>query len=116
MTSSRLWFASVIVLCQARSCILQCRSGVSSNLCPGSTVGAVTALALSHDHTFVAAGHATGHIQLFDLNKPHVPARSVPPTTLGAVASGRKEGHLPGARIVNIGFVGARHTAVVSAD
>ena len=80
------------------------------------TVGAVTALALSHDHTFVAAGHAKGYIQLFDLSKPHVPARSVPPTTLAAVASGRKEGHLQGTRIVNIGFVGGRHTAIVSAD
>ena len=80
------------------------------------TVGAVTALALSHDHTFVAAGHITGHIQLFDLSKPHVPARSAPPTTLAAVASGRKEGHLQGTRIVNVGFVGGRHTAIVSAD
>ncbi|KAI0245579.1 hypothetical protein BJV78DRAFT_1107102, partial [Lactifluus subvellereus] len=81
-----------------------------------TTVGAVTALALSHDHTFVAAGHATGHIQLFDLKKPHVPARSVPPTTLAAVASGRKEGHLRGSRIVSVGFVAGRHTAIVSAD
>ena len=80
------------------------------------TVGAVTALALSHDHTFVAAGHATGHIQLFDLKKPHVPARFVPPTTLAAVGSGRKEGHLEGSRIVNIGFVAGRHTAIVTAD
>ncbi|KAI0267108.1 Golgi CORVET complex core vacuolar protein 8-domain-containing protein [Gloeopeniophorella convolvens] len=80
------------------------------------TVGAVTALALSHDHTFVAAGHATGHIQLFDLSKPQVSARSVPPTTLAAVASGRKEGHIQGSRIVNIGFVAGRHTAVVTAD
>jgi hypothetical protein len=80
------------------------------------TVGAVTALALSHDHTFVAAGHVTGHIRLFDLSKPHVPARSVPPTTLAAVASGRKEGHLQGSRIVDIGFVAGRHTAIVSAD
>ena len=76
-------------------------------------VGAVTALALSHDHTFVAAGHMTGHIQLFDLSKPHVPA---PPTTLAAIASGRKEGHLQGTRIVNVGFVGGRHTAIASAD
>lgn len=80
------------------------------------TVGAVTAIALSHDHTYVAAGHATGHIQLFDLSKPHVPARSVPPTTLAAVASGRKEGHLQDSRIVNIGFIAGRHTAIVSAD
>jgi hypothetical protein len=79
-------------------------------------VGAVTALALSHDHSFVAVGHVTGHIQLFDLSKPHVPARSVPPTTLAAVASGRKEGHLQGTRIVDIGFVAGRHTAIVSAD
>ncbi|KAI0058100.1 hypothetical protein BV25DRAFT_1811403 [Artomyces pyxidatus] len=81
-----------------------------------STVGAVTAVALSHDHTFVAVGHATGHVQLFDLSKPQTPARSVPPTTLAAVASGRKEGHLQGSRIVSIGFVAGRHTAVVTAD
>jgi hypothetical protein len=80
------------------------------------TVGAVTAIALSHDHTYVAAGHATGHIQLFDLSKPQVPARSVAPTTLAAVASGRKEGHLQGSRIVNVGFVAGRHTAIFSAD
>ncbi|KAI0293200.1 Golgi CORVET complex core vacuolar protein 8-domain-containing protein [Russula brevipes] len=80
------------------------------------TVGAVTSLALSHDHTYVAAGHVTGHIQLFDLNKPQAPARSVPPTTLPAVASGRKEGHLQGSRIVSVGFVAGRHTAIVSAD
>jgi hypothetical protein len=76
----------------------------------------VTAIALSHDHTYVAAGHATGHIQLFDLSKPQVPARSVAPTSLGAVASGRKEGHLQGSRIVNVGFVAGRHTAIFSAD
>lgn len=82
----------------------------------GKTVGPVSALALSHDHTFVAAGHASGHIQLFDLKTPHNPARSVPPTTLAAVSSGRQEGHLRGSRIVNIGFVAGRHTALVTAD
>ncbi|KAK7053310.1 hypothetical protein VNI00_003936 [Paramarasmius palmivorus] len=79
-------------------------------------IGAVTALALSHDHTYVASGHSTGHIQLFDLKNPHTPARFVPPTTLNVVASGRKEGHIEGSRIVSIGFVAARHTALVSAD
>ncbi|KZV62595.1 hypothetical protein PENSPDRAFT_617741 [Peniophora sp. CONT] len=81
-----------------------------------STVGPVTALALSHDHTYVAMGHARGHIQLFDLAKPDKPARFVPPTTFTAVASGRKEGHLEGSRIISIGFVAGRHTAVVTAD
>ncbi|KAK7057126.1 Lateendosome to vacuole transport-family protein, partial [Favolaschia claudopus] len=89
---------------------------VCGNEAAGKSVGAVTALALSHDHTFVAAGHASGHIQLFDLKTPHTPARSVPPTTLAAVASGRQEGHLRGSRIVNIGFVAGRHTALVTAD
>ena len=79
-------------------------------------VGAVTALALSFDHTYVVAGHATGHIQLYDLRSPKVPVRVVPPTTLAAVSSGRQEGHLVGSRIVSIGFVDGRHTALVSAD
>ncbi|KAJ8076521.1 hypothetical protein PM082_000944 [Marasmius tenuissimus] len=78
--------------------------------------GAVTAVALSHDHTFVASGHSTGFIQLYDLKSPHTPARVVPPTTLNVVASGRKEGHIVGSRIVSIGFIAARHTALVSAD
>jgi hypothetical protein len=76
----------------------------------------VTALALSHDHTFVAAGHATGYIQLYDLKHPQSPVRSVPPTTLAVVATGKKEGHLKGSRIVSIGFVAGRHTGLVSAD
>ncbi|KAI0029978.1 Golgi CORVET complex core vacuolar protein 8-domain-containing protein [Vararia minispora EC-137] len=81
-----------------------------------SVVGPVTALALSHDHTYVAVGHLRGHIQLFDLAKPEKPVRFVPPTTFAAVVSGRKEGHLEGSRIVSIGFIAGRHTAIVSAD
>lgn len=78
--------------------------------------GMVTALAISSDHTFVGVGHATGHIALYDLSKPAAPARHVPPVTLGAVASGRKEGHLAGSKILHVGFIGARHTAIVTAD
>ncbi|KAJ7084430.1 Golgi CORVET complex core vacuolar protein 8-domain-containing protein [Mycena belliarum] len=89
---------------------------VCGNDAAGKTVGPVSALALSHDHTFVASGHASGHIQLFDLKAPHTPARTVAPTTLAAVSSGRQEGHLRGSRIVNIGFVAGRHTALVTAD
>jgi vacuolar protein sorting-associated protein 8 len=42
--------------------------------------------------------------------------RTVAPTTLAIVATGRKEGHLQGSRIVSIGFVAGRHTALVTAD
>ncbi|KAJ7579148.1 Golgi CORVET complex core vacuolar protein 8-domain-containing protein [Mycena floridula] len=80
------------------------------------TFGSVTALALSFDHTFVAAGHSTGHIQLYNIKNPLTPARAVAPITLTAVSTGRKEGHILGSRIVNIGFIAGRHTAIVSAD
>ena len=79
-------------------------------------VGAVTSLALSHDHTWVASGHASGHVRVFDLNKPGSPARVVQPTSPAAVRDGRREGHFPGAVITNIGFVAGRHTAIVTAD
>ncbi|OJT15290.1 Vacuolar protein sorting-associated protein 8 -like protein [Trametes pubescens] len=92
---------------------LRCICGNESS---EKSVGTVTALALSFDHTYIAVGHATGHIQLYDLRSPKVPARVVPPTTLASVASGRQEGHIVGSRIVSIGFVAGRHTALVSAD
>jgi vacuolar protein sorting-associated protein 8 len=76
----------------------------------------VTAIALSHDHTYVASGHASGHIQLFDLKTPQTTARFVAPTSVAAVTSGRQEGHLLGSRIVSVGFVAGRHTAIISAD
>lgn len=78
--------------------------------------GGVTSLAISHDHTFVAVGHALGSIHLYDLAKPALPNRSVPSSTPAAIATGRKEGHLHGSKITHVGFVGARHTAIVSAD
>lgn len=76
----------------------------------------MTALALSHDHTYVVSGHATGYVILYNLKTPRVPARIVAPTTLAVVLSGRKEGHLIGSRIVSVGFVAGRHTGIVSAD
>ncbi|KAF8161128.1 vacuolar protein sorting-associated protein [Crassisporium funariophilum] len=94
-----------------QSLICICASNVA-----GTSLGAVTALALSHDHTFIASGHINGYIQLYNLKYPHSAVRSVPPTTLAAVSSGRKEGHIQGSKIVSIGFVAGRHTAIVSAD
>ncbi|KAG1813729.1 Golgi CORVET complex core vacuolar protein 8-domain-containing protein [Suillus variegatus] len=82
----------------------------------GSILGPVSAVALSNDHTFVASGHTTGYIQLFNLKNPEVAARTVTPVTLAAITSGRQEGHLSGSRIISISFVAGRHTAVVSAD
>jgi hypothetical protein len=76
----------------------------------------ITAIALSQDRTFVAIGHLDGRLHLFDLADPSKPARTVQTSTRALVASGRREGHLHGSRIVHVGFVGARHTAIVSSD
>ncbi|KAF9241625.1 Golgi CORVET complex core vacuolar protein 8-domain-containing protein [Melanogaster broomeanus] len=73
-------------------------------------------IALSHDHTYVASGHVSGHIQLFDLKTPQVPARLVAPPSTQALLSGRQEGHPAGSRITSVSFVAGRHTAIVSAD
>lgn len=81
-----------------------------------STVGSTSAIALSHDHTYLASGHVSGYIQIFDLKNPQVPARIVAPPSAQAIMSGRQEGHLTGSRIVNVSFVAGRHTAIISAD
>ncbi|KAK0460978.1 Golgi CORVET complex core vacuolar protein 8-domain-containing protein [Desarmillaria tabescens] len=82
----------------------------------GKVAGPVTALALSFDHTYVVSGHSSGFVQLYDLKTPNSPVRTVPPTTVAAISTGRKEGHIQGSRIVNVGFVAGRHTAIVTAD
>lgn len=73
-------------------------------------------MTISPDQTYVAVGHTTGNVYLYDLASPSKPARSNLPLTLRQVLSGRKEGHLQDSRILHIGFVGARHTSIVTAD
>ncbi|SPO24431.1 uncharacterized protein UTRI_03699 [Ustilago trichophora] len=77
---------------------------------------AVTALALSSDHSFLGVGHASGNIFLYDLSNPGRAARHVSPVPLSSVKAGKREGHLSGSAIVHIGFIGLRHTAIVTAD
>lgn len=86
-----------------------------------SSAGKVTSVALSSDQTFAAVGHENGFIYLYALVKPQVPARTVPAVSMQAVQQGKAEGHLAGwngsrSAIVQLGFVGSRHTAIVSAD
>lgn len=97
----------------------------------------MTALSLSPDHTYLAVGHAQGHIYLYQLNTAPIPppppnssrssvgpplvglstpTRTALPVSLAAAVAGKREGHLSGTRILHIGFVGKRHTAIVSGD
>lgn len=77
----------------------------------------MTALEISSDHTYIAVGHEEGHVYLYQLSSsPSTPARSVAPIPLSTINKGHKEGHLKGSRILHVGFVGKRHTAVVTGD
>lgn len=102
-------YALVFNLKQELVCI--CKGEITS-----AVTGPVTAVALSRDHTFVAVGYGRGYINLFEISRPHTPARIVAPTTPTAVASGRKEGHIEGVTITGLEFIGSRHTTIVSID
>ncbi|CAK9786811.1 hypothetical protein CC85DRAFT_286504 [Cutaneotrichosporon oleaginosum] len=78
--------------------------------------GPVTAVTICPDQTWIGVGHASGNVFLWDLSHPSKPGRTCLAVTLQQVLSGRKEGHLQGTRIIHIGFVGKRHTSIVTAD
>lgn len=78
--------------------------------------GPVTAVKISSDATYIAVGHMRGDVYLYDLQTPNRPVRSAPALPLTSILSGRKEGHLLGTKIVDIDFVGKRHTSIVTSD
>ncbi|RMZ83474.1 hypothetical protein DV737_g1589, partial [Chaetothyriales sp. CBS 132003] len=78
--------------------------------------GAISALAISADHSTVAAGHATGHIFTWEIARPTKPFLTIPPISLSLPQSRRGEGHVSGCAVVHVGFLGYRRTALVSAD
>ncbi|ORY29167.1 Golgi CORVET complex core vacuolar protein 8-domain-containing protein [Naematelia encephala] len=78
--------------------------------------GAVSCITISMDQTYVAVGHTSGNIHLYDLASPGKPARTTMALSLPQILSGQREGHLQGSRIIQIGFVGSRHTSIVSGD
>lgn len=78
--------------------------------------GAVTALATSADHSTVAGGHATGHIFTWELAKPAKPFLAIPPLDRAGLDDRKTDGHISGVAILHLGFLGTRHTALVSAD
>ncbi|KAF2795814.1 hypothetical protein K505DRAFT_272595 [Melanomma pulvis-pyrius CBS 109.77] len=78
--------------------------------------GPVTALAISADHSTVAGGHDTGHIFTWELSRPAKPFLHVPPLERASLDDRRSDGHVSGVAILHIGFLGTRHTALVSAD
>ncbi|KAI6899739.1 hypothetical protein KC355_g19797, partial [Hortaea werneckii] len=79
--------------------------------------GSVTALAIAADYSTIAAGHANGQIFTWDISKPARPFLQIPPLEKSVVQqSQHPDGHVSGQAILHIGFLGTRHTALVSAD
>nr|CAG8473106.1 9731_t:CDS:10 [Entrophospora candida] len=92
---------------------LKCILGSTSN---AIEYGAVTSLAISSDHSQILSGHSQGYILIWDINKPISPIRTILPISSGAVAGGKKEGHIHGSAILHVGFVGVRKNGIVSGD
>ncbi|KJZ71523.1 hypothetical protein HIM_09061 [Hirsutella minnesotensis 3608] len=78
--------------------------------------GPVTAIAVSADHTTIAGGHANGNIFTWDTSRAARPFLTIPHLD-DAQAQGRTaDGHVPNVSVVHLGFLGTRHTALVSAN
>lgn len=77
--------------------------------------GSITSLAIAADHTTIAGGHASGNIFTWEVSKPARPFLHIPPTPRTDDNQG-PDGHVPGRSVLHIGFLGTRHTALVSAD
>lgn len=78
--------------------------------------GAITSIAISADHSTVAAGHANGAIFTWEIARPAKPFLQIPPSALGELKGTTKDGHVVGVAVLHLGFLGVRHTALVSAD
>lgn len=77
--------------------------------------GAITALAISADHSTVAGGHIDGSIFTWEVAKSARPFLHIPPHDISEAGKG-KDGHVGGSAVVHLGFLGTRHTALVSGD
>lgn len=78
--------------------------------------GAITSLAISADHSTVAGGHSSGHIFTWEVARPAKPFLQIPPLPQSQLENRRNDGHVFDKAILHVGFLGTRHTAVVSAD
>ena len=79
--------------------------------------GSVTALAIAADYSTIAVGHANGHIFTWEISRPSQPFLRVPPLERSVLGRpNHPDGHVATSAILHIGFLGTRHTALVSAD
>ncbi|RSL64077.1 hypothetical protein CEP54_004878 [Fusarium duplospermum] len=78
--------------------------------------GPITAIAISADHTTIAGGHANGNIFTWDTSRASRPFLTIPHLDPSHLTNRTADGHMPGVSVTHLGFLGTRHTALVSAD
>lgn len=78
--------------------------------------GAVTSIAVSADHSTVAGGHADGSIYTWDTARPARPFLIVSHLDASQTTHRTVDGHMPNVSVTHLGFLGTRHTALVSAN
>lgn len=78
--------------------------------------GAITSVAISGDHMIVAGGHANGSIFTWETAKAARPFLHIPSLDASQMVNRTADGHIPNVAIRHLGFLGQRHTALVSAD
>ncbi|KEY65107.1 hypothetical protein S7711_04197 [Stachybotrys chartarum IBT 7711] len=78
--------------------------------------GPITAIAISADHTTLAGGHANGNVFTWDTGRASRPFLSIPALDDLQAQNRTADGHVSSAAVIHLGFLGTRHTALVSAD
>jgi len=78
--------------------------------------GGITSLAISADHSTIASGHANGSIFTWDVSRPARPFLHIPPLDKLQLVNRKDDGHMVDTAVLHVGFLGTRHTALVSAD
>ncbi|KAH8597645.1 Golgi CORVET complex core vacuolar protein 8-domain-containing protein [Bisporella sp. PMI_857] len=78
--------------------------------------GAVTSVAISADHLVIASGHANGSIFTWEIAKAARPFLHIPSLDASQMLNRTLDGHFPNVAVRHLGFLGTRHTALVSAD
>ncbi|KAL3422188.1 vacuolar assembly sorting protein vps8 [Phlyctema vagabunda] len=78
--------------------------------------GAITSIAISADHLVVAGGHANGSIFTWEAAKAARPFLHIPSLDDSQLQYRTLDGHFPNVAVRHLGFLGTRHTALVSAD
>ncbi|KAL2849185.1 Golgi CORVET complex core vacuolar protein 8-domain-containing protein [Aspergillus pseudoustus] len=78
--------------------------------------GAIQSLALSADHSTVAAGHDSGDIFTWEISRPARAFLHIQPIPANQIETRTFDGHLARSPVIHLGFLGTRRTALVSAD